>query len=1205
MKLRLAFAVGVVAFLALLGGCANWSGQGPASGSVSLSVAIEKPRADAPTNSRQLVVKATATGGRIDRVEVEYQGPQSGKVSLSPQTGSWLGDLPGALPSGSYTLTAKAYSGSQVKDSVPVKFTLDVDPPTVQFLSPSLSVLGSGSVEVRVKATDALSGVLGVQLYAGTQLLGDMTSTTSGEYVFSLDAASLPSGALGLRALARDRAGNQSEAILNITVDKTPPTVTWLEPADGAVVSGTVPLRVEATDNVGVAKVEFFAGSTKIGEDNSAPYEISWDTAAYPDGPVTLKARAVDGAGNVGEAAITVTVDQTVADKGAPVVRFVSPGGGVLLKGVATVEVEAEDTGTPITGVQQVQLYEGGTLLGTSTVGVGNRYVFTVDTAKLADGARELRAVAVDRAGNRGEARLTVTVDNTPPVVVWESPVEGNRVGGVVDLVVRATDGVSGSLTPEITVNGQPVLPPFQWDTTTVKDGPVTLKARAVDGAGNVGEAAITVTVDQTVADKGAPVVRFVSPGGGVLLKGVATVEVEAEDTGTPITGVQQVQLYEGGTLLGTSTVGVGNRYVFTVDTAKLADGARELRAVAVDRAGNRGEARLTVTVDNTPPVVVWESPVEGQKIRRGAPNPFTLKARVLDLNPDPSGIVYEVNGVPLAGDSWLISEDGRYTLTARVKDLAGNEAFASIRVDVDTEPPVVEWVAPSPGLAVSGRVNLRIKAEDTPGVRRAFVLVEVNGSALFAVDATSTDGIYWDATLDTTSLPNREVTLQAIAENENRLQSTTALEVKVNNPDLEKPIVEWLDPVDGQNVAGRVTLRVRALDNQSVGEVRIYVGGTLWRTLTPPFDPPEWDTLGVADGPVVLKAIAIDDAGNRSDPAEIQVNVRNQGVPPALSILNPAEGEAVGVQFQVRASVTKQGTPFSWIPQNGNNLWARVYDYRGSLVQEVPLLVNGGQPADDADSVVEASFDLGNVPADLYRLVVEGFVEVNGATFRLYQERLVSVEVSSNLPPALVIYAPRQGTVLAANTLHIVGDVTDDSGRVHAVEVRMIAGTCAAPGQENYLLRYEAVPYGLFHMEVPLDGYPYIQVGSYCLRVVAIDADNLTLRNIQEFDVTVDRTAPVLGASISVSTSSVPVKPGDSATWSVDFHGLATYVVLLRKDGQIVESYRGQGNLVSVSRPFSEGDVGVWDVLVVFEQDGVQGAAQGGSVAVIAPTGP
>ncbi|TFU26954.1 Ig-like domain-containing protein [Thermus tengchongensis] len=1019
MKLRLAFAVGVVAFLALLGGCANWSGQGPASGSVSLSVAIEKPRADAPTNSRQLVVKATATGGRIDRVEVEYQGPQSGKVSLSPQTGSWLGDLPGALPSGSYTLTAKAYSGSQVKDSVPVKFTLDVDPPTVQFLAPSLSVLGSGSVEVRVRATDALSGVLGVQLYAGTRLLGDMTPTSSGEYVFSLDASSLASGSVSLRAVAKDGAGNQGEATLAITVDKTPPKVTWLQPADGAVVSGTVLLRVEATDNVGVAKVEFFAGSTKIGEDNSAPYEISWNTAAYPDGPVTLKARAVDGAGNVSS------------------------------------------------------------------------------------------------------------------------------------------------------------------------------------------EATLTVTVDQTVADKGAPVVRFVSPAGGVLLKGVATVEVEAEDTGTPATGVQQVQLYEGGTLLGTSTVGVGNRYVFTVDTAKLADGARELRAVAVDRAGNRGEARLTVTVDNTPPVVVWESPVEGQKIRRGAPNPFTLKVRVLDLNPDPSGIVYEVNGVPLAGDSWLISEDGRYTLTARVKDLAGNEAFASIRVDVDTEPPVVEWVAPSPGLAVSGRVNLRIKAEDTPGVRRAFVLVEVNGSALFAVDATSTDGIYWDATLDTSSLPNREVTLQAIAENENRLQSTAALEVKVNNPDLEKPIVEWLDPVDGQNVAGRVTLRVRALDNQSVREVRIYVGGTLWRTLAPPFDPPEWDTLGVADGPVVLKAIAIDDAGNRSDPAEIQVNVRNQGVPPALSILNPAEGEAVGVQFQVRASVTKQGTPFSWIPQNGNNLWARVYDYRGSLVQEVPLLVNGAQPANNADSVVEASFDLGNVPADLYRLVVEGFVEVNGTTFRLYQERLVSVEVSSNLPPALVIYSPRQGTVLAANTLHIVGDVTDDSGRVHAVEVRMIAGTCAAPGQENYLLRYEAAPYGLFHMEVPLDGHPDIRDGFYCLRVVAIDADNLTLRNIQEFDVRVNRMAPVPVANISVSTSSVPVKPGDSATWSVDFYGPATYVVLLRKDGQIVESYREQNSLVSVSRPFSEGDVGVWDVLVVFERGGVQGAAQGGSVAVIAPTGP
>jgi hypothetical protein len=493
------------------------------------------------------------------------------------------------------------------------------------------------------------------------------------------------------------------------------------------------------------------------------------------------------------------------------------------------------------------------------------------------------------------------------------------------------------------------------------------------------------------------------------------------------------------------------------------------------------------------------------------------------------------------------------------------------------------------------------VEAVDQPlPVQRVFFLSDRDGRVSFLGEGTSTDGRYWDFTWDTTGFANGNVDLKAVAVGASGKQSVAPLSVTVDNPDLEKPTVAWLDPLDGQNVAGEVTLRLRALDNQSVSEVRVFAGGTLLGTLSGAPYELTWETTGLSDGPVVLKAIARDAAGNMSDPAEITVQVRNQGKPPALSLLLPEAGVPVGVQVTVRASVTKQGDAFTWQPTNGHNLWVRVYDYRGNKVTEAPLLVNGAEPSDNADSVAEALLDLGRVPNDLYRFVVEGQVVVNGVSFRLYQERMVEVVTSSNLPPALVIYQPRNGTILSGSVFYLVGDVTDDSGEVHAVEVRLVEGTCDAPGQQNYLLRYEANPYGLFFMQVPLDGYPYIQDGSYCLRVVAIDSANQSLRNIQEFNVLVNRRMSPPTASISVSRDTVVV-PG-TTTWTVTFSSSASYTVLVRKNGRIVDSVVGTGSSLTLSRAFSDGDVGSWDLVVVFEADRVQGMVQGGAVAVTAP---
>jgi subtilisin family serine protease/PKD repeat protein len=91
--------------------------------------------------------------------------------------------------------------------------------------------------------------------------------------------------------------------------DQNPPSATITTPAGGAQVSGQVEISAEATDDIGVVRVVFYADGTMIGSDTSAPYSVTWNTTTGGNGAHVLKARAFDAAGNIGDSAIvTVTV---------------------------------------------------------------------------------------------------------------------------------------------------------------------------------------------------------------------------------------------------------------------------------------------------------------------------------------------------------------------------------------------------------------------------------------------------------------------------------------------------------------------------------------------------------------------------------------------------------------------------------------------------------------------------------------------------------------------------------------------------------------------------------------------------------------------------------------------------------------------------------------------------------------------------------
>ncbi|MBX4187081.1 MAG: hypothetical protein KW802_02370 [Candidatus Doudnabacteria bacterium] len=95
-------------------------------------------------------------------------------------------------------------------------------------------------------------------------------------------------------------------------IDTGAPTVNLTAPADGSTVVGTTAVTANATDNVGVADVQFTLDGANLGaEDTTAPYSFSWNTAATTNGTHILGATAHDNAGNTTSA---TTVSVTVAN---------------------------------------------------------------------------------------------------------------------------------------------------------------------------------------------------------------------------------------------------------------------------------------------------------------------------------------------------------------------------------------------------------------------------------------------------------------------------------------------------------------------------------------------------------------------------------------------------------------------------------------------------------------------------------------------------------------------------------------------------------------------------------------------------------------------------------------------------------------------------------------------------------------------------
>jgi hypothetical protein len=187
----------------------------------------------------------------------------------------------------------------------------DTTPPEVSVLSPAAGSTVSGSAQIQVAGSDNVA-ITEVKCFLNGSLIATNTDLPA---VFLWDTTKYTNGTYTVEAQAFDAAGNSAAAshpgvtVSNASTapDTTRPIVAITSPGDGATVNKNFSVKISASDDVGVALVEFYVDAKLSGSSTSASSSFTVNSNKLSKGPHTLVAKAYDAAKNQGVSP-TVTV---------------------------------------------------------------------------------------------------------------------------------------------------------------------------------------------------------------------------------------------------------------------------------------------------------------------------------------------------------------------------------------------------------------------------------------------------------------------------------------------------------------------------------------------------------------------------------------------------------------------------------------------------------------------------------------------------------------------------------------------------------------------------------------------------------------------------------------------------------------------------------------------------------------------------------
>jgi len=187
--------------------------------------------------------------------------------------------------------------------------------PNLAISSPSMFADVRGEVEITGTAMgtdlDYYRVLIGQGLNPGSWVqLGDDSRTLVPDGTLAHWDTSDLNGlyAVQLQAVRTDQ--RVETAVVQVTVDNTPPDVSITYPQDGDVLKYTdnrqITFQVQAGDNLSLSVVEYYIGKELVGSSEQAPYSFTWNAAR---GEHTLRVVARDRAGNESETEIEFGVE--------------------------------------------------------------------------------------------------------------------------------------------------------------------------------------------------------------------------------------------------------------------------------------------------------------------------------------------------------------------------------------------------------------------------------------------------------------------------------------------------------------------------------------------------------------------------------------------------------------------------------------------------------------------------------------------------------------------------------------------------------------------------------------------------------------------------------------------------------------------------------------------------------------------------------
>jgi len=470
--------------------------------------------------------------------------------------------------------------------------------------------------------------------------------------------------------------GSDYSAVISTVTDTEPPVVAFILPGSNPDVSGTFSIEVEATDNVGVTKVEFFVNNVKIGEDSSFPYSFSVDSTLHANGSLPVKVKAYDAAGNSTEANHTFTVNNPVVDTIVPVVSFTLNQDVANLHDTVVATINATDN----VAVAKVEIFVNGVSKGTDT---SAPYSLTVDTTELANIGHTIKVVATDTSGNSAYSEVNVTVNNGGGIetkkVYYYSTVKaantfiqykqstGSFSAFPGDVMATGTGGwkvwqkdlASGDFSVRFIFSGG------RWDNNSGSDYLITADTVWIkDGV-------ISYTDPNLVPDTTSPTASITSPANGGTVANTVTVAATASDN----VAVTKVEILIDGVLKVADTTAP---YSYSWDTTAVNNATHLISIKAYDAAGNSTVKQISVTVDN---VVVVDNPpiVQTLSVPAGVVSGAIVVSATATDDKGITSVKFYVNG-SLAG------EDSSSPYSVNINTASYGNGTATIKaVAVDT----------------------------------------------------------------------------------------------------------------------------------------------------------------------------------------------------------------------------------------------------------------------------------------------------------------------------------------------------------------------------------------------------------------------------------------------------------------------------------------------------------------------------------------